>query len=332
MNIKKVFLFIISSLLLECCIYANDTYFFMSGGNLIPTIEKDNVVEMKDEVINIVLQKKYYEITVDFNFYNPEKTVELSVGFPFFETGVGGNGKIYDFKCWTNEIETDYSDKPIERKWSTPVGEPELENAFVRNVLFIGESYTKTKITYKSDYGDSVDGLIANYLYGTGSSWKKPIGKITVRIENNLPYDKPESISMGGKSIINEFKRISDNSYEAVFYNVEPAYTDIIQIFSNSIINDYGPKSFPAYFCYNEKPISRKDLFWLRKDQLRIVRNTIYALHGYVFKSQDLRDFFSEDWTSYWNPSYKANPNFSEDELSDIEKKNIKILLEEERS
>jgi len=33
----------------------------------------------------------------------------------------------------------------------------------------------------------------------------------------------------------------------------------------------------------------------------------------------------------YWNPPYKVNPDFSEDELTEIEKANIKNLLEEEK-
>ena len=60
-----------------------------------------------------------------------------------------------------------------------------------------------------------------------------------------------------------------------------------------------------------------ESLFWYTKPQLRILRNTIYALHGYDFKSEDLKELFIS-WGKNWSPSYKVNPNFSEEELSEL--------------
>ncbi|HAX61080.1 MAG TPA: hypothetical protein DCX95_00755 [Elusimicrobia bacterium] len=54
----------------------------------------------------------------------------------------------------------------------------------------------------------------------------------------------------------------------------------------------------------------------------RIVRNEIYARHGYIFKSPELKQQFeSKNW-------YKPNPNFSEKELNQIEKRNVQYLKE----
>lgn len=108
--------------------FANDTFFFMSAGQLIPTEEKNIEVEMQEEIINIVLEKKYYEVTVDFFFYNHGDSVDLEIGFPFFCTGLQGSGKISDFKCWTNDVETSYADYPIEKKWAK---DTDLENAYL---------------------------------------------------------------------------------------------------------------------------------------------------------------------------------------------------------
>ena len=89
---KKVLCLLLSLLNLGF-VFANDTYFFTSGGNLVPAEEKDIKVQMKSEIISIVLNPKYYEVTVDFDFYNHGDKVELLVGFPFFEAGIGGHGK-----------------------------------------------------------------------------------------------------------------------------------------------------------------------------------------------------------------------------------------------
>lgn len=56
------------------------------------------------------------------------------------------------------------------------------------------------------------------------------------------------------------------------------------------------------------------------KQSLRLLRNLIYAKHGYKFKSEDLKKIFSEfDW-------YKPNDNFSEDSFSNWEKSEIKDI------
>ena len=125
--------------------------------------------------------------------------------------------------------------------------------------------------------------------------------------------------------------KTSDNTFEILLYDVEPEnYTDIFEVEISDVINDDGPRSFPGYFPYNKKIVDKKEFKWLRKDQLRIVRNAIYALHGYKFKSKELEEYCTEVG-QYWNPPYKVNPDFSEDELTEIEKVNIKKLLEEEK-
>ena len=56
-----------------------------------------------------------------------------------------------------------------------------------------------------------------------------------------------------------------------------------------------------------------------RKD-LRILRNTIYARRGYVFKSPILTDYFiNMDW-------YKADEKYTDDRLSKVDWKNIKLV------
>ncbi len=328
MKLKKLIV-LLFSMFLSTFVYSNDTYFFISGGNLVPTNEKDTLIEMSGEKININLQDKFYEVTVDFTFYNPGKETDLIVGFPFFQAGYEGHGKIWDFKCWTNDQETDFSSEPIEKIWERTT---DLEYVNARKIHFPEKDFTNTRVYYKSEYGDSSPSfLIANYLYGTGSSWNKPIGSILLRIENNIKYGILRNVVMeNSTNLTQKLIRTSDNTFELLLYNVEPKkYTDYFEIEISDVLSDDGPRSFPAYFDYNKRVVNKNEFKWLRKDQLRLVRNAIYALHGYKFKSKDLEEYFTTVGQN-WNPPYAVNSNFSENDLSEIEKTNIKNLLEEE--
>lgn len=67
-------------------------------------------------------------------------------------------------------------------------------------------------------------------------------------------------------------------------------------------------------------PIYWECLEALSASQLRLLRNEIYARHGYVFKSKDLNDYFlQKSW-------YKPDPNLKEIELSDLEKENLSLI------
>jgi hypothetical protein len=61
-------------------------------------------------------------------------------------------------------------------------------------------------------------------------------------------------------------------------------------------------------------------------EDLRILRNEIYARRGRVFKDKELQKYFeSTDW-------YKPNPDFKDEMLSEIEFKNLAAIKEAEQS
>jgi len=54
----------------------------------------------------------------------------------------------------------------------------------------------------------------------------------------------------------------------------------------------------------------------------RILRNTIYAKYGHIFKSKDLTDYFTQF------PWYQPQKNVTDSMLSDVDKKNLELIQE----
>ncbi len=82
-------------------------------------------------------------------------------------------------------------------------------------------------------------------------------------------------------------------------------------------------KEFPLMFV---KADDEFPAYWnLPKNQIRYLRNLIYARHGYMFKSQELKQVFENfNW-------YKENPKFTEDNLNKEEKHYIESLQKREK-
>jgi hypothetical protein len=72
--------------------------------------------------------------------------------------------------------------------------------------------------------------------------------------------------------------------------------------------------------------LKEKDIANMFKGDLVVIRNTIYARHGYAFKSKPLRAFFEkQDW-------YVPIKTDIKNELTEIEKQNIALLLMYEKN
>jgi|ERR1035437_1754253 hypothetical protein len=61
-------------------------------------------------------------------------------------------------------------------------------------------------------------------------------------------------------------------------------------------------------------------------EDLKVLRNEVYARHGRIFKDAKLQKYFESQ------PWYKANPDFKDDQLNDIEAKNLAKIKEAEES
>lgn len=82
-----------------------------------------------------------------------------------------------------------------------------------------------------------------------------------------------------------------------------------------------GTNSSNPYAWLSQRYVTASDLSGLSKSELRILRNAIYARHGYKFKSADLLQYFSQ--YSWYVPAYSN----VEGSLSKIERSNVATIL-----
>ncbi len=72
------------------------------------------------------------------------------------------------------------------------------------------------------------------------------------------------------------------------------------------------------------EPITPDMVEGLFVEDLRVLRNEIYAKHGRVFKDSNLQKYFeAQTW-------YQPNPDFKDEMLSEVESKNLAIIRETE--
>jgi len=78
------------------------------------------------------------------------------------------------------------------------------------------------------------------------------------------------------------------------------------------------------YSWLSDRLVTEDDLYGKSMQDLKIMRNTIFAMHGYIFKTKDMKEYF--EGQSWYTPK-KDNVS---SELTSIEQKNIAFIKNKE--
>jgi hypothetical protein len=91
---------------------------------------------------------------------------------------------------------------------------------------------------------------------------------------------------------------------------------------TQSFIFAYSDKLTPIIEkIIKQNSIDQKDLNGIAElDKLQILRNSIYAYYGYIFKNQDLNIYFKQ--YKWYKPAYSNVEN----KLTDVDKNNVEII------
>lgn len=306
---------------------ANDGVFGGNGVHPMPISTSD--VRMVDEIVKLRLDPKAKAWNVDCSFIfenTSDQTVTLTVGFPFptyFADGgdVATPAEVREPKpneplVW--DFKTFVRGKAVRAKRSKTEVNPairaqEYEFAYLWDVTFAPGEQVHIRNTYRHGISEVVGGLTyAHYVLRTGGLWKTgKIGhaRLSVQVPGHRMTLCPKElageapISIPGLVVsplhdepglevhgsLHEFEPKQDLSI--CFQNLD-AYAQM-QFYTGLEGDDYAGKS---------------------ADELRLARNTVYALHGYTFKDPKLQAHFAQQW---W---YRPNPDFGPKKLSQEER------------
>lgn len=318
---KKILVFL---LLYPCFLFANDAALGSRGGNVFPVFHFKNVSMVK-EIITIKLERSENKVNCKFWFKNSGKDeTGILMGFPDYMYGPASESMpIRNFTCQVQNVlvETDQfsqvsnpdSDTSLRfyNKWYTwYVSIKPGETIFVEN-------------NYVGDWGASLSGnQFFDYLIGTAKTWDGPIGSGRVVFDYS---DLASQLFMDTSYMYNadlpEGMRRTQYEDSTVFSytSYAPEWEEVLTVsfwsfwdvrFDQVYSSEYNPlESIPF-------PDSAK--------LLRIMRNEIYARHGYVFNDQELLAYFEK---KRW---YKPDPKFNAEDMNVVELAFIKELKRRE--
>lgn len=197
-----------------------------------------------------------------------------------------------------------------------------------RTDVYIGENTEPDyfQITVEEPGDNKYDGqftfqLDENHLDGVWESYDKSI-EITKRM-----YElKPNEFKYNANNELDESTYFVDwnnskTKYEEVNYGDDEADAEI------EAFSEFASATEAIYkINASNTLLAKTDVENLKKSDLRILRNAIFARHGYSFKTRVLRVFFdAQDW-------YVPISTDVKDKLTLLEKKNIDLLLKYEQN
>jgi hypothetical protein len=163
---------------------SDDTAVYGRGGAILPMTEHPSIV-MDEMVIQAHVSEKTTHVDCRFLFRNTGPGTTVRMGFPEAGNHLGGTDGFTTFETWVDG-------EPYEVSVEGPPGEPSAlvwRRWRVKAVEFAAEQSRRVRVRYTvATTRDSVGGRGFEYTFGTGGSWKGPIGRaqITVALEGRF--------------------------------------------------------------------------------------------------------------------------------------------------
>ncbi|MFC1835809.1 hypothetical protein ACFL2Q_13955 [Thermodesulfobacteriota bacterium] len=129
-------------------------------------------IRMKSEEVRIRLEKLSFTVEAVFNFFNSGENTTEWVGFPKLTYGSESTTDAWrdfvQFHAWVDDKPSTFTNE--DNRW------------MAREVTFPGKAKTTIRVMYEAEYM-IYWGHYAEYIIGTGASWKGSIGKAVLIID-----------------------------------------------------------------------------------------------------------------------------------------------------
>ncbi len=193
---------------------------------------------------------------------------------------------------------------------------------------------TETKLHYINDpqkiniYGNHYGKYKDKVDYTTITNNGKIISKSTFKYDNKkYPVEYTHEDFLNKIKIITTIKRNFDQHDNVILktesqkdYNRIDQY--LIEYFTEKDLNEIDTPIEGKYPEASQRFLTKNDLIGLNANEIKILRNEIYARHGYIFKNKELKNYFGQQ--SWYIAIYDDVSCY----LSGIEKNNIAFIKE----
>jgi len=323
------------ALTLSIHLYSNDGAFFISGNHLVPTTETE--IEVKKEILTLKkIRNQYIEVSVYYEFFNPNESKEIIVGFEAFQPSGdvsfipknGGHPYMRDFTVNLNSEMLPHN--------VALVGDSlykEIDLAKVKNykdfesfhdffyVYYFKARFKKGLNIIKHTYNFDVSGGVElnydfKYILTAANRWaNKQIDDFTLIIDTGEfeRFDISKSFFNSKEDwLINGIGKSKESSLfdtktvrfylqkgNLIFHKKNFSPKGELYILSQRFFPYAKPEYLPfSYYQLDDLPEPKSDY------ERKVYRNLPFARRGYVFKNQALKNFYEElDW-------YIPNPNY----------------------
>jgi len=344
-------------------LYANDGGVALLGGTLYP-VDIDTV-SMEYERLVITLKEGHFEIEAYIELYNHEpSSIEPLLGFEFYGANPFASWsypyqiieeRTRQFALAVNDVEQQF-----EYKKRTEGEEANMVN--IHTLVYKPQLNPGTNIVYHKHhlpYGSFAVVRYVSYILRTSSRWQGGIIKnmeIIIQSERNLMVqimnDSFYRWTTGYFDTVGQSRRLersrgsSDDEYiltpNGYLYKTMRNFIPDKNIYFQ-IISWYNRGSYGWYHtiydwtCYIENNFlngrwqsdtmpSEKMLEDVSLADLRIFRNTLYAMRGYIFNDSALNEHFNEQFWYFPDPSVTLNDIV----FSDAEQQILHYIIAEE--
>ena len=349
------------TLILTFSAFGNDGVYLTYGSVIYPT--QETKITLVKEILSFTVRDRVAYVNIQFQFNNPENTNrKLLIGFQAPTAG----GDVSDSLSNLNQI-NDFTIIQCGQILPYKLKAAECEDCELKNpkdfhftqmepgiFVFLFDVTFKpglNQINHSYNFPASSNVVMDefyNYILTTGSKWAGgKIEDLTVNIDmgqNKYFYVNDIfgqtanwSIIGTGKATNDKFNYIDNDTCRFVRIlngklQIEVSDFQPTKNIEFGIVNKYSFTVFPVYHeKYKEGKIVGIGSLDLddeyTKEELRLMRNTIYAQYGYDFNSPDLKEYFGQfEW-------YIPDPDLKMEDiiLTKKEKEFIEKILTKEK-